>query len=163
MPSEDERVAAVRDILTKLYSLPAGFSRTAISRLERETIFFLYENTDNKLAERRPHSLAARHARENTAARVYKQLTYDHAIPLATLRASLQEAIISHDAMKSWLRRCIKGAVITRDENVTLNKHFRFKMPSDADKHDPMARYRATGIVFSDADERLLLNGDPQP
>jgi hypothetical protein len=162
MPSEDQRINAVRDILSKLYALPDGFSRTAIGRIERETIFFLYENTDNKLAERRPHSQDARSIRKSVSAKVHKHLTYDHAIPLATLRPALREAMASHEALKAWLRQCIKGAVLTREENSLLNKKYRFTMPEGASPHDPMARYRAAGIAFAEEDERLLL-GPPQP
>jgi hypothetical protein len=42
---------------------------------------------------------------------------------------------------------------------VLLNKQYRFKMPTDADPHDPMARYRAVGIEFEEKDKRLLLDG----
>jgi hypothetical protein len=45
-PSERDRVEAVRKILKQLYRLSdLGLEKKFLSRIERETIFFLYERT----------------------------------------------------------------------------------------------------------------------
>jgi hypothetical protein len=157
-PSEFERVEAVRKILKVLYDLPDGFPQSGINRIERETIFFLYENVDHKLAERRPHSLKARLMRTPKAKSLNRFLTYDHAIPLRTLRVGLRGAVSTHDSLKAFFKRYIRSAVITKEEDQVLtNGLLRSAMPRDAPDDDPMARYRALGIAFGPDDERLLL------
>ena len=155
--NEFDRVEAVRKILAVLYELPDGFPQSGINRIERETIFFLYENVDHKLAARRPHSMKARLMRTPSAKSVNRFLTYDHAIPLWTLRTGLRTAVSTHDKLATFLRRYVRSAVITKEEDQLLtNGLLRSVMPKDARDDDPMARYRALGIAFGPDDERLL-------
>ncbi|MDN3279436.1 hypothetical protein QWJ07_34575 [Frankia sp. RB7] len=163
-PSERERVEAVRKILKQLYRLSdLGLKKKYLSRIERETIFFLYEcHSPGKYGEERPHSAAARARRKSLSGRRIKSkehgLTYDHAIPLATLRAELKKATHSTDAMYRALRRFVQGVVITTDEDRLLSsKKLRLRMPDGADHDDKFARYVAADIVFKPADRLLLV------
>jgi hypothetical protein len=89
-------VEGVRKILKQLYRLAdLGLTNRHLGRIERETIYFLYENpTLPKYDPKRPHSAVARARRKSIFVRRIKSkehgLTYDHAIPLATLRAELR-------------------------------------------------------------------------
>jgi hypothetical protein len=155
---EFERIDAVRKILKVLYELPSDFPQSGINRIERETIFFSYENVDHKLAERRPHSLRARRMRGPSAKSLNRFLTYDHAIPLRTLRAGFRAAASTHDALTAFFRRYVRSAIITKEEDQLLtNELWRSAMPKDARADDPMACYRAVGIAFEPNDEGLLL------
>ncbi len=59
---DDRVVEAVRQILLQLYGLsPDPFPHGRIAKVQRETIFYLYEGgVSAKWDERRPHSMAAR-------------------------------------------------------------------------------------------------------
>lgn len=158
-PSEADRVEAVRSILLPLYALPSGFPASGINRIEREAIFFLYENTDHKLSERRPHSLAARQIRDRRKTGLNRVLTYDHAVPLRLLREGLRMAVTSHAALAAFLKTQIKTAVITKEEDKRLAGELKAGLPANTEAFDPMARYRAAGIVFSPEDEHRLRGG----
>jgi hypothetical protein len=163
-PSEQDRVEAVRKILKQLYRLSdLGLEKKYLSRIERETIFFLYEcHSPRKWCEERPHSAAARARRKLLSGVRIKSkehgLTYDHAIPLATLRSELKKATHSTKAMHHALRRLVQGVVITTDEDRLLSsKKLRLKMPAGADHDDKLARYDAAEIAFKPKDRRLLV------
>lgn len=162
-PSERDRVEAVRKILKQLYQLSdLGLDKKYLSRIERETIFFLYEcHSPRKYGNERPHSTAARARRKSLSGRVKSKehgLTYDHAIPLATLRAELKKATYSTDAMHRALKRFVQGVVITTDEDRLLSfKKLRRKMPDGSGHDDKFARYEAAGIAFKPSDKRLLI------
>jgi hypothetical protein len=162
MVTERQRVEAVRQILRQLYTLEdQGMFPKYITRIERETIFFLYEHQNSKKWDMtRPHSAAARGLHETITGRIKSRshgITYDHAIPLATLRPYLKKAIISTDAMHRILKRFVCAVIITNKEDTLLTEaHLRRKMPKGAKPDDRLARYRAVGIKFSAADESLL-------
>lgn len=162
-PSERDRVEAVRKILRQLYRLAdLGLDGKYLSRIERETIFFLYEcHSPRKFDPKRPHSAAARERRKSVLGRVKSKehgLTYDHAIPLATLRIELKKATNSTDAMHRALKRFVQGVIITTEEDKLLSsKKLRLKMPPDAPHDDKFARYLEAGIVFKPRDKRLLV------
>jgi hypothetical protein len=160
--TERQRVEAVRQILRQLYALEAqGMLPKYITRIEREAIFFLYEHQNSRKWDMaRPHSAAARRLHKTITARLKSRrhgITYDHAIPLATLRPYLKKAIISTDAMHRILKRFVCAVIITSEEDARLSEaHLRRKMPKGAKPDDRLARYRAVGIKFSSADESLL-------
>lgn len=158
LPSETERVEAIRQILIQLYNLHgAGLHSRHISRIERESIFFLYESVgQDKFHDSRPHSKAARLLRESNPASLHKLVTYEHAIPLSTLRAELMSATGSTQTMYAFLKRFIKGVIITREEDKRLNGRLRKSLPQGAASHDMMARYREAQIEFEDPDREML-------
>ncbi len=158
MLTESERVEAIRQILIQIYGLlDAGLPAPHIGRIEREVIFFLYESVGlDKLAESRPHSAEARKIRCNPTDKLSRLVTYDHAIPLAMLREGLKKATASQEEMHAFLRRFVRGAIITREEDKRLNQGLRRKLPNGAASHDIMARYRAAGIIFEPTDEAML-------
>jgi hypothetical protein len=159
LPTERDRVEAIRQILIQLYRLvDKGLPETHIRRIERESIFFLFENVGmEKLHKDRPHSKAARNILRTLPGEFKKSVTYDHTIPLATLRQKLKDATVSREAMYEFLMRFIKGVVITRAEDKRLNKlGLRKALPPEALCHDMMARYRSAGIDFESDDERML-------
>jgi len=158
MPTEAARVEAIRQILIQLYSLhKAGLHSRHISRIERECIFFLYEFAEvGKFDNSRPHSRAAKLLKASRPAKLHTHLTYDHAIPFATLRAEMMEAVESSQKMHAFLKRFIKGVVITRVEDRRLSQNLRRKLPPGALSHDMMARYRAAEIAFDADDEKML-------
>jgi hypothetical protein len=160
MISEADRIEAVRKILIELYRLTdAGFAANRIGRVEREAIFYLYEGLD-KYAEDKPHSSDARKLRADNGGKFPpKSITYDHAIPLASLRGELQSATKSNEAMRVCLQRFIRGVVITREEDVRLNgSGLRRRLPPGAAPHDMMARYRAVGVDFEPEDQAKLIS-----
>lgn len=163
--NEDAAIEAVRLILQQLYRLSdLGFAEGKVDRIRREAIFFLYEGGDAAKWDRaRPHSLAARTLREATKTKgllplaVRRAVTYDHAIPLRCLRSGLREAAATNATMGPFLARFVKGVVITREENETLNKlGLRSSMPEGSNSSDLMARYRVAKIGFAPADENAL-------
>jgi hypothetical protein len=164
MVTEHERVEAVRQILIQLYALvDRGMLKKNITRIEREAIFFLYERHDTKKwDEARPHSAAARSRRRAIKGRIKSKIhgiTYDHAIPLSTLRCHLKKATVSTEAMRRTLKRFVCGVLITTEENDLLSaKHLRPRMPDRAKPDDKLARYKAVGIKFDTADEKKLRN-----
>jgi len=158
MVTEKDCIEAIRQILTQLYFLTdAGFPRHRIGRVEREAIFFIYEGSD-KYGDSKPHSAAARQLRRlNSGTLPPKTVTYDHAIPLASMRDEMRAATVSTDAMAIFLKRFIRGVVLTREENNLLNlTGLRRRLPEGAASHDMLARYRAVGIVFEAPDEAML-------
>ena len=158
MVSEQERIEAVRQILIQLYILTdKEFPDSRITRVEREAIFFIYEGTD-KYAQSKPHSADARALRKRHSQKDFRQLiTCDHAIPLATLREQCKAATASHEAMANCLQRFIQIAIITREEDVRLNKlGLRRQLPTGSAVDDMFARYRAANILFEPVDEELL-------
>lgn len=120
MNQQPEVVEAVRLIIGELHRLvDAGMPARRIDRLQREVIFFLYEGGEAaKWDFRRPHSAGARQLREQTNAvgqhplRCRRFLTYDHAIPLATLREGLRAATASAQTMQEFLARHVRGVII---------------------------------------------------
>ncbi len=164
-PRDDAVVKAVRRILFQLYGLAdRGLPEGQIDRIRRETIFFLYEGGDAaKWDLARPHSAAARKLRVGAGGTaslplgIRKLVTYDHAIPLRCLRDGLREASASDGAMRAFLDRHVRGVVITREEDQQLKaRGLRSKMPKGAAGDDLLARYRAAGIPFEEADEAEL-------
>lgn len=159
MVTERDQIEAVRQILIQIYQLHEnGLAGNRIGRVEREAIFFLYEGID-KYSLEKPHSKVARTVRRSNPGKLPpKSITYDHAIPLASLRDGLKLASKSHETMASFLRKHIRGVVIACDEDVRLNKAgLRRRLPEGAAPHDLLARYKAVGIGFEPEDEARLL------
>jgi hypothetical protein len=162
--TERHRVEAVRVILKQLYTLSErGLDKKYLGRIERETIFFLYEcHSPRKFALERPHSAFARAKRKSFPdnLRIKSRehgLTYDHAIPLATIRAELRKGTTSTGAMHRTLKRFVQGVIITGEEDGLLSANaLRLRMPDGAASDDKIARYRAVGITFRSKDKRLL-------
>jgi hypothetical protein len=166
MATERERIEAIRQILIQLYGLiDSGIPSSRIGRIEREAIYFIYEAEDGKFPEARPHSAAARQIRRAANGRLTsKNVTYDHAIPLARLRQGLRAATASYEAMETFLKRFLQGVAITRDEDKKLNDGgWRSNMPGDAANDDLMARYRHVGIAFEPNDEAILRRNSKMP
>jgi hypothetical protein len=159
MATEPERIEAVRLILQQLYKLlDLGLAPSRIGRIEREAIYYLYESEDGKFHQERPHSAAARVVSKTANGHPSNaDVTYDHAIPLSTLRPGLRKAVISYEAMSDFLKRYVQGVVLTPEENRRLNREWRSSMPGDAKADDLMARYRRVGIMFDPKDEAELL------
>jgi hypothetical protein len=167
MPTPDEIVEAVCTIVSQLHRLTdLGLDPRRIDRIRRETIFFLYEGGDaEKWSETRPHSARARqlHHKAKEDGRRFNsknyRITYEHAIPLVTLRDGLRQASSSRELMATFLQRHIIGVVLLKEENDRLSQlKLHRSMPTGCEPHDRLARYRAAGIEFEPEDERLLLN-----
>ena len=161
----DPIVEAVRQILLQLQQLQnIGVDLNRLDRIRRETIFFLYEGGNAaKFDPDRPHSTAARaHAKESIGSgrrfhSHYFPIVYDHAIPLKLLRTGLTDALVSHDALASFLRRYVQGVIITQSEDQRLTSmRLRSSMPDNASLDDLFARYRAADIPFEPSDIALL-------
>jgi hypothetical protein len=158
-------VGAILRQLNKLEDLDINPNR--LSKLRRETIFFLYEGGgDAKWATDRPHSARAREVRRQMDSKAIpraegvKQFTYEHAVPLKTLALALRAASESDEELERFLDQHILGVVILRDEDDRLvEKGLRQAMPLDALPHDRLARYREAGIEFEPADLAKLRNG----
>jgi hypothetical protein len=161
---EDAEIArAVAAILGELNRLLAlGLNENRVSKIRRETIFFLHEGGEqNKWAWERPHSSEARrrHAEYRAQGRAFNGkagVVYDHAIPLAMIRDGLASAV----DVSAFLKAHIAGVIILRTEDALLSrKRLRASMPSGARSDDPLARYRFAGISFDPEDEaRLIAN-----
>lgn len=165
---KQEVVRAVGEILRQLYRLEdIGINPNRLSRLRRETIFFLYEGGgDAKWNPERPHSARARAlAREVigkniTRAGFLKAVTYEHAIPLKTLTDGLRVASYGDEALADFLDRHILGVVLLRSEDENLLRlGLRQVMPSGSEANDRLARYRAAGIEFEPEDLRKVQDG----
>lgn len=172
MPDEDEVVGAICVIFRELNKLvEAGLPTIRINRICRETIFFLYEGGEaSKWHFDRPHTAAARllHREALASNQPFTNrrfpITYEHAIPLTTLRAGLMEAAVSVEAMRQFLRSHIAGVVVLKSENELLSlQRLHRTMPEGANTSDKMARYRAAGIAFEAADIERLNGGYPHP
>jgi hypothetical protein len=170
MAEEQEIIEAVCRILGELHRLTnLGLDPRRIDRIRRETIFFLYEGGDAaKWSFERPHSAAARrlHREARALGRSFNSknypVTYEHAIPLVTLREGLREAAVSSVAMSAFLQQHIMGVVILKEENERLSKlKLGRVMPSGAVPHDRLARYRKAGIEFEPDDAAMLALLEP--
>lgn len=161
MVPEHQRVEAVRQILLQLYVLvDAGMPQTQISRVVRETIFFIYEGGDTwKYHKDRTHSAAAR-ALRGSGKRFHSSthpIIYDHAIPFATFANGLRNATETPEMFSAFLRRFFRSVVITRDEDRKLSgAGLASRMPEGAKADDLLARYRSVGIEFQPEDEAKL-------
>ncbi len=163
-----EVVRAVGEILRQLNRLEKlGINQNRLTKLRRETIFFLYEGGgDAKWAVDRPHSAKARAVRRQmdnktiSRANGLKQFTYEHAVPLKTLAVALRAASESDEELEHFLDQHILGVVILREEDERLvKKGLRQSMPLDAMPHDRLARYREAGIEFEPEDLVKLRDG----
>ncbi|RDJ21981.1 hypothetical protein DWF00_27050 [Bosea caraganae] len=89
-------------------------------------------------------------------------ITYDHAIPLATLWQGLRTCIVDAAEMNSFLELHVAGVVLLKAENAKLNKcGLRSSMPPGAPAYDKLARYRHADIAFEPADEARLKIHNP--
>jgi hypothetical protein len=88
-------------------------------------------------------SKAAKKFRDNP-----KMLVHEHVVPKSTVIAELWSLPDkTPDSVRRLMDELCKGAVITREEDASLNSQgFRSKMPDDWDHKDPWARYNAAGI-----------------
>jgi hypothetical protein len=82
-----------------------------------------------------------------------KRLVHEHVIPKKIVIKRLLKLSSPTAATASSVRQELdsycKGAVITREEDASLNRlGFRSKMPSDWDEKDLWARYKAAGIIL---------------
>ncbi len=79
-----------------------------------------------------------------------KRLVHEHAVPKKILIDMLmQHPSPTADSVRQLLQNYCKAAVITKAEDAVLNRlGLRSKMPSDWDRKDPWARYKAAGIVL---------------
>jgi hypothetical protein len=163
-----EVVKAVGAILRQLNRLEdLDINPNRLSKLRRETIFFLYEGGgDAKWAEDRPHSARAREVRRQMdtksipRAEGLKQFTYEHAVPLKTLASALRAASDNDERLEAFLDQHILGVVILREEDQKLvAEGLRQSMPLNAEPHDRLARYKAVGIEFEPEDLAKLRGG----
>ena len=161
-PISDEIVEAVCHILAQLHRLTdLGLDPRRIDRIRRETIFFLYEGGEpTKWSFDRPHSAGARalHREARLLGRTFNSknypITYEHAVPLATLREGLREAAGSPAEMSAFLERHVAGVAILKEENARLSKlRLRRSMPGGSLAHDrsPLA----TGPLASRSSRRM--------
>ena len=122
---EPDTVEPLRRILIQLQELvDAGLPLRRVEKIRREAVFYLYEGGQAAQWDfSRPHSAAARRLRERSGATgphclgCRKQLTYDHAIPLVSIRAGLRNALHSAEGFRDFLARHVRGVVILREEN----------------------------------------------
>ena len=162
-----ENIEAVRQISIQLFGLQ--LPQSAINKMARETIFFLYEGGESqKWSYERPHSAAARALhRQALAGRVRFSsatfpVTYDHAIPLNAINDDMRMATETPEKMSHFLSRYVQGVVILKEENATLSRFkLRSRLPLGARQDDLLARYRAAGIKFEPEDEAKLRRGTP--
>ena len=165
---DDRVIEAVRQIMLQLYHVsPAVVPHGRVIKIQRETIFYLYEGGEAaKWDPRRPHSKAAR-ALGGTSlkhAALQKLITYEHAIPLAVLKDDLRASAPSLDSLRDLLRSRFRGVVITREENQRLRLcGLNARMPADAEPTDLLARYRQAAIEFEAEDLASLLSGGVWP
>lgn len=165
MPTDLEIAGALCRILTELHGLTdKGLDGRRIDRVRREAIFFLHEGGEPaKWRFDRPHSAEARHMHleRKAACRRFPSkndmVTYDHAIPLATLWDGLRHSAGDATTLLAFLKRNVIGVVLSRAENDRLNKAgLRSRLPAGSEPDDRMARYLAVGIAFEPADAAIL-------
>lgn len=171
-------VAALAEILRQLNTLEdLGIKANRLAKLRREAIFFLYEGGgDHKWSEHRPHSAGARALMREVGSglrskgHALKLLTYEHAVPLATLASAMRAAATTDEGLERFLDTHVLGVVLLRAEDDLLrNAKLRQTMPTGSAPHDRMARYRAAGVVFEPHDQEKIEAGwsihltSPQP
>jgi hypothetical protein len=127
-----------------------GMPASCYTKALREPVYFLWTRRaggrKEKLARYRSRaSLELRHGNG--------QLVFDHAIPFNYLQSELlQLKEVTPEALRTILLRHEICVLITKSENERLNASgLQFKMPSDWDDDDPLARYKAAGIELVDA------------
>lgn len=148
MAPEIEVARAIADIFAALERLHQnGAADASGSRVRREAVHFLWElRAGAKLAETRPHSLAARAHR---ARGHLVGLEYDHAIPVACFMPILRRSAGSAETMLTALQTYVRPVVLTSDEHSRLAVGgLRSKMPIHCELHDALARYRELGIAI---------------
>lgn len=161
MICENANLKTIQIILKELYGLRQIDPAASISVIERQTIFYLYEGAErSKWHQARPHSSAARRLRQNSLKSFTGRnfpITYDHCIPLATLRQGLMENTADTKMLGLYLSKYIQGVIITKEEDKLLRDNKLAKsMPLGSDPYDMTARYRAAGIALNPDDEDLL-------
>jgi hypothetical protein len=164
----NELRTSVTRILAELNRLERlGVDKRHLDKLIREAVFYLYEGGESaKWSFERPHSAAARALHRNCRERglVFRgsrdglwQVTYNHAAPLALLRAQILAASENAERLLDLLDRCVCGVIITMAENDRLCRAgYRSSIPNGAALYDLTARYRAVGIEFESEDLQRL-------
>lgn len=145
MAPEIKVARAIAEIFAALERLhQQGAVDASGSRVRREAVHFLWElRAGAKLAETRPHSLAARELRKTGQ---LADLEYDHSIPVACFMPVLRQSAGSPQRMLHALQTYVRPVVLTSNEHSLLAaRGLRSKMPIDRDLADALARYREAG------------------
>lgn len=114
----------------------------------REPIHFLWERRAGaKIRCAKFRSKAATGLRSGKG-----ELVYDHAVPFRYLQDELLSlAPVKEQAVARVLDKFVTIVLITKAENARLDAAgYRYKMPQDWDKADPLARYRALDIELTE-------------
>ena len=79
-----------------------------------------------------------------------REIIYDHAIPFSyELKALMELTEVTAETVRPILEKYEVCAIITADEDAMLTAAgLQSKMPSDWDKVDQLARYKAIEIVL---------------
>jgi hypothetical protein len=76
-------------------------------------------------------------------------ITYEHCIPLVTIREGLKSASADLSTLTEFLNAHIAGVVVTKDEDMLLRAaRLHRSMPAGAQPNDRLARYQAAGVDF---------------
>jgi len=124
-----------------------GMPASCYSKALREPIYFLWQ----KRAGRSKASIA-RFRSKNAAGLTFGnwQLVFDHAVPFKYLQTELLKlSDVNTRSVENVLDKFATVALITKEEDDLLNAAgYRSDMPKDWDRIDPLARYKAVGIVI---------------
>jgi len=124
-----------------------GMPASCYSKALREPIYFLWQ----KRAGESKASIA-RFRSKNAAGLSFGkwQLVFDHAVPFKYLQAELLKlSDVNTHSVENVLDKFDTVALITKEEDDLLNAAgYRSDMPKNWDGIDPLARYKAVGIVI---------------
>ncbi len=126
----------------KLMGMPAaGYAKTL-----REAIYFVWTSRlGSKAKSAKYRSQAAVGLKWGR-----REIIYDHAIPFSyELKALMELTEVTAETVRPILEKYEVCAIITADEDAMLTAAgLQSKMPSDWDKVDQLARYKAIEIVL---------------
>jgi hypothetical protein len=166
--SKSSVIAALAKIIQLLDKLESdGVNPSDIAKLRRETIFFLYEGGNkHKWNSERPHSKGAREllrAVENGAMRksdARHLCTYEHSVPISSLKVGLNAAAASAEELEIYLDRHVLGVVVLRSEDALLRAaKVSRSLPAGSAANDRLARYQAVGIELEPQDRLKIEKG----
>lgn len=142
---DGERLQIIFSVVELTHKMrDAGFSKTAYSKILRETIHFVWE-----IREMPKHS---KHRLRSKAAEglPLSELDYDHAVPMRIVIEMIMNAWPDQEAVERILRDLVHGVLITKKEHEHLrSKKLASKMPDGWSGKDWSARYRTLSIELS--------------
>ena len=124
-----------------------GMPASCYSKALREPIYLLWQKRTG-----RSKASIARFRSKNAAGLTFGnwQLVFDHAVPFKYLQTELLKlSDVNTRSVENVLDKFATVALITKEEDDLLNAAgYRSDMPKDWDRIDPLARYKAVGIVI---------------